>query len=334
MEIKGNKAGTPAWIVTFADLMSLLLAFFVLLFSFSELDKLMYKQIAGSMREAFGVQRAIKVKEPPKGINIIAKEFSPGQPKPTLLNEVRQSTADEFYRHPDLSDKPEDEISLIEADYRRLQNTLTQEIEKGFIELEIEDQKIIIRILEKGSFPSGRAQFIESFTNVLKKIGLAIKNTRGQIAVAGHTDNVPIANERFRSNWELSASRAVTVVHALIKDSMLPPERFQVEGYAEIRPVDTNDTPRGRGRNRRVEVTVVYGQDQEMSMSVKQPDQATMNRQHLKNALPQVGAVGMNTTIRGNQSGVARDEVTPVGSLPGIKPGLPITDISNEQERN
>ena len=123
-------------------------------------------------------------------------------------------------------------------------------------------------------------------------------------------------------------------MHALIEDSMLPPERFQVEGYAETRPIDTNDTPKGRSRNRRVEVTVVYGQDQEMSMSIKQPDQAAMNLQHPKNAPPREGAAGMNTTIRGDRSGVARDEVTPVGSLPDIKPGIPITDISDEQKRN
>ncbi|MEA1868290.1 MAG: MotB family protein [Thermodesulfobacteriota bacterium] len=346
-ETKGKQDDIPGWITTFADLMSLLLAFFVLLFSFSELDKAMYKQMAGSMRDAFGIQRTIKVREQPKGINIIAREFSPGRPTPTALNEIRQSTANELRQlaqsnksegeispKPDLSNKSKYEISHMEADYRRLQDSLAQEIEKGFIELEIKDQKIIIRILEKGSFPSGSAQFIRSFANVLKKIGLSIKNTRGEIAVAGHTDNVPITSERFRSNWELSASRAVTVVHALIKDNVLSQEHFHVEGYAETRPIDTNDTPAGQSRNRRVEVTIVYGQDQEKLMSVKQPDQATMNRQHLNNAPPREGSVGISTTTPGDRSGVARDEVTPVGNLPGIKHRLPITGVSNEQERN
>ena len=87
-------AGSPAWIMTFADLMSLLLAFFVLLFSFSELDKQVYKQIAGSMRNAFGIQREVRVKDPPKGVNVIAREFSPGIPQMTPLNIVRQMTTD------------------------------------------------------------------------------------------------------------------------------------------------------------------------------------------------------------------------------------------------
>ena len=92
--------GIPAWVLTFADLMSLLLAFFVLLFSFSEMDKAKYKQVAGSMKEAFGIQREIKVKEPPKGINIIAQEFSAGTPsKSTLRNELRQHTTDDFRQY-------------------------------------------------------------------------------------------------------------------------------------------------------------------------------------------------------------------------------------------
>jgi flagellar motor protein MotB len=84
--------GLPAWLATFADLMSLLMCFFVLLLSFSEMDVLKFKQLAGSMREAFGVQNQIKVEDIPKGTSVIAQEFSPGRPEPTPLNEVRQMT--------------------------------------------------------------------------------------------------------------------------------------------------------------------------------------------------------------------------------------------------
>ena len=87
--------GAPAWVMTFADLMSLLMCFFVLLLSFAEMDVLKFKQIAGSMKMAFGVQRDIKVKDMPKGTSVIAREFSPGRPSPTPLDEVRQSTVDE-----------------------------------------------------------------------------------------------------------------------------------------------------------------------------------------------------------------------------------------------
>ncbi|WP_235263749.1 flagellar motor protein MotB [Nitrincola sp. A-D6] len=89
---KPCKPGLPAWLATFGDLMSLLMCFFVLLLSFSEMDVLRFKQLAGSMREAFGVQAQIKVEDIPKGTSIIAQEFSPGRPEPTPLNEVRQMT--------------------------------------------------------------------------------------------------------------------------------------------------------------------------------------------------------------------------------------------------
>ena len=92
---KDEPAGAPAWVMTFADLMSLLMCFFVLLLSFSEMDAAKYKQVAGSMKHAFGVQREIKVKESPKGVSIIAKEFSPGKPQPTMERVLRQQTTDE-----------------------------------------------------------------------------------------------------------------------------------------------------------------------------------------------------------------------------------------------
>ena len=99
---KKAEKGAPAWVMTFADLMSLLMCFFVLLLSFSEMDVSKYKEMAGSMKNAFGVQRDIKVKEPPKGINVIAREFSPGRPEPTTMNVIRQMTTNDLRINLDL----------------------------------------------------------------------------------------------------------------------------------------------------------------------------------------------------------------------------------------
>lgn len=256
--------GIPAWVMTFADLMSLLLAFFVLLFSFSEMDVQKYKQVAGSMSEAFGVQRQVKVKEPPKGINIIAREFSPGKTQPTPLNQVRQSTQDDFRQFPVLG--TEKEKSDLEKEGEKIKLALKNEIEKGLIEVDIEDQKIIIRIQEKGSFPSGSANMIEPFKEVIEKINTAIQPTSGRIVVSGHTDDVPIHTSYFRSNWELSASRAVTVLHELSKNSVIDKERFEIKAFADTRPLAANDSAINRAKNRRVEVTLVYGEDKESSL--------------------------------------------------------------------
>jgi len=266
---KKQDAGLPAWVMTFADLMSLLLAFFVLLFSFSEMDKAIYKELAGSLKEAFGVQREIKVKEPPKGINIIATEFSPGKPDPTPVNEVRQKTSAEYQEFPVFTDPAEKEqgnqekklaleLSRISIDSEMIAKELSEEINNGLIDLQVEEQRIILRIREKGAFPSGSAQLIKPFSSITAKISKVFKDFNGMIIVSGHTDNFPIHTKRFRSNWELSASRAVSVIHVLSKDRVLKGKKFELAAYAETQPVDNNNTVMGRAKNRRVEITMDY----------------------------------------------------------------------------
>ena len=250
--------GIPAWVLTFADLMSLLLAFFVLLFSFSEMDKAKYKQVAGSMKEAFGIQRVIKVKEPPKGINIIAQEFSAGMPsKDTLRNELRQHTTDDFRQYLQLPDAGFVQDTLAD-EKNRLRLALAGEINDGYVEVDIIDETIVIRILERGSFASGSTELIEPFRSLMEKMARTIGDNPGGVVIAGHTDSVPISTGQYRSNWELSASRAVTVLHELMKYGSIPPDRLHLEGYGETRPVDTNSNSHGRARNRRVEVTLLY----------------------------------------------------------------------------
>ncbi len=288
--------GIPAWVMTFADLMSLLLAFFVLLFSFSEMDKNVYKELAGSLKDAFGVQREIKVKETPRGINIIAREFSPGRPKPTVHNEVRQMTTDEskmFAVFTDASKEGQENQSMksenvdeksfnamreesesagntnvseedlaminrIKQDSEALREALDEEIEQGLIDMEVTDQRIILMVREKGSFPSGSADIIEPFKNIVSKISEVFSEFDGIIIVSGHTDNIPIKTYRFRSNWELSSSRAVSVIHELVKDRILKSKRFEVAAYADTQPIDSNATAAGRAKNRRVEIMMDY----------------------------------------------------------------------------
>ncbi len=250
-------AGAPAWVMTFADLMSLLMCFFVLLLSFSEMDVQKYKQVAGSMREAFGVQRLIESKIAPKGTSIIAQEFSPGKPTPTPINEIRQQTTDETKDNLDFSDansKGEGEGSAQSA---RILEMLKEEVELGQLDVETAPGKTIIRIQEKGSFGSGSAVLENPFEPVMEKISDVITQTSGQIIVGGHTDDIPIATQRYRSNWELSAGRAVTVVHHLLRYNALDESRVLVPGHADSRPLVPNDSGEHRARNRRVEITVV-----------------------------------------------------------------------------
>jgi len=256
---------TPAWVVTFADLMSLLLSFFVLLLSFSELDVLKFKQIAGSLAYAFGVQREIEAAEVPKGTSVIAREFSPGRPDPSAVAEVRQRTTETPERFLETHEAGEtpmpapaaDPHGRAKADAERLREALRPEIDSGLIDIERRRERVVIRIREKGSFPSGSAVIEKDFEPVLTRVGRVLAPADGRIVVAGHTDDVPIATSRFRSNWELSAARAASVLHHLVDAAAIEESRLLIEAYADSRPLGPNDGPANRARNRRVEIILL-----------------------------------------------------------------------------
>ena len=260
---KQQKRGLPAYMATFADLMSLLMCFFVLLLSFAEIDAIKYKMVVMSLEKAFGVQREVVDEAIPKGTSIIAQEFSPGEPKPTPLNIVRQETTDEtrdvLKVTMDAEAVAEAQAKQVAEEVEEFKQALVSEIERGLIVVENQLNRIVIRIRERGSFPSGDATLNQDFVPILKKINEVLTQTDGLIAVAGHTDNIPISTSRYRSNWELSTSRATSVVHELLRYNTIPPERFVLEGYADTRPLAPNDSAENRATNRRVEIVVLKG---------------------------------------------------------------------------
>ena len=254
---KKAAAGAPAWVLTFADLMSLLLAFFVLLFSFSEMDKQKFKELSGSMRDAFGVQREVPAFKPPIGTSIIARDFSPGRPTPTVENQVRQQAVNEMRIYAEMAIDESERISKeeLEADLQKVKRHLDIEIRDGFVEVDDDGERVItIRIKEMGSFPSGSAELNNDFKPVINKIAELVGDIGGHVVIAGHTDNLPISTSRFRSNWDLSSARAATVLESIAERSGQPAEHFRLAGHADTRPLDTNSTAEGRARNRRVEL--------------------------------------------------------------------------------
>ncbi|WP_231892501.1 flagellar motor protein MotB [Woeseia oceani] len=253
--------GVPAWVMTFADLMTLLMCFFVLLLAFSEMDVLKFKQLSGSMKNAFGVQAEIEVKSIPKGTSVVTREFSPGRPDPTALKQVKQFTIDSNQNTLDLLDRKSKEVEETQKHAKRLRLALQEEIANGSVAVETEGMKVIIRILEKASFESGQADVRPAFAPVLLKIGSMIDTNSGEITVSGHTDNIPIYNERFRSNWDLSTSRAVSVTHELLKTASADEGRFMVTGHADTRPRADNDSAENRAKNRRVDISIIRGGD-------------------------------------------------------------------------
>jgi chemotaxis protein MotB len=255
----------PAWIVTFADLMVLLLCFFVLMLSFSEMDVAKFKLLAGSMHEAFGVQTEVNTKDPPKGTSVIAREFSPAVPEPTEANEIRQNTVDSDLDTLDLGLeqrlrelKAQEEAA--EERVQRLREVFRHDIEGGKLIVRRDGTDVVIQILEKDSFPSGRAELDPRSLGTLAEISAVVSAMQGAIAVSGHTDNVPVRNGSYRSNWDLSAARAASVAHELL-EAGVDPARLMVSGHADTQPRAPNDTAANRALNRRVDITFVNGKD-------------------------------------------------------------------------
>jgi len=312
--------GLPAWMGTFSDLMSLLMCFFVLLLSFSEMDVLKYKQIAGSMKYAFGVQNKIEVKDIPKGTSVIAQEFRPGKPEPTPIEVIMQQTIDmtkaklDFQSgdaskvggqenvksqktkiSPDIdvpstdsaqaesdADGQKEEAPLQEQDNesdqsqledytpapgvsaqhglaKKVAKELKDEIEDGAIEIEALGQQLIIRVREKGAFPSGSAFLQPRFRPVIRKVAAILVDVPGTITISGHTDDEPIQSELYRSNWDLSAQRAVSVAHEMLQVTGIADKKLVVVGYANSKPLTANQTKEERRKNRRVEIMIEQG---------------------------------------------------------------------------
>jgi len=219
-------AGSPLWMCTFADLMSLLLCFFVLLLSFSVMDAQKYKEVSGSMKEAFGVQREMRVTGSPHGQRIIATEFL--------------STP--------MAVKIQDDIDEV----------IAEAVKSGMVETELLYNGILVRMKDSVGFEFGKATLRPKFKKILEKIGKVLAETEATVLVSGHTDNVPLkkGSSAFSSNWSLSTTRAVAVVEYWSKKFKLPADRMSAAGYADGQPLKANKTAEGRAANRRVEFRI------------------------------------------------------------------------------
>lgn len=220
--------GAPKWVVTFGDLMSLLLCFFVLLLSFSEMDRQKYKQVAGSLEKAFGVQRQTKVMDVPKGMKMIARDFD----QEVIATRIKEELGQEIKE-------------LVESFMPDIEDQIS--IEEG-------ENEVIIRLMGESTFDSGKAQIRPQLKPLLKKTGKLLNAADGDIIVSGHTDNVPIHTGLYPSNLRLSIARAAAVAEFLLANSNIDPKRISTMGFGEYRPLVSNNTTKGRQQNRRVEI--------------------------------------------------------------------------------
>ena len=355
--------GAPAWMATFDDMATLLMAFFVLILSFAEFNVPKFKQISGSLRNAFGVQKIVPIVEQPKGTTVLSLNFSPS-PAKSVTNEMTQQTTN--VNQPDLEQQnknkdgdgeaqndAEDVVKALEEAIARgdievqtlgdnvvvnftpteaeekdlpqlLQKTLNaiekakkaagksdqdvlfgglegtlqqlakaandaaeksnrdaesqaqaeakaelaedelkvalrQEIDKGLVAVERDEDKVIVTVGAGGAFASGSAELTNEAIEIMDQIASVNAEGKSEITVSGHTDDVPlIFGSRYRDNWDLAAARSASVVQTLSSDGLISNDRLEAISYGESRPVETNDTASGRAKNRRIEIEINY----------------------------------------------------------------------------
>ncbi len=217
--------GAPLWMVTFGDMMSLLLCFFVLIVSFSSMDVVRYRSLVGSLRSAFGSQNTIQS----KAIQSQTTAISLGQNMPG-----NQSLTEE-----------ELENELVAA--------VEQEGLTGEATLNRTDRGIVLRVKGAVVFEQGGADLLPESMLLLAKVAQIARAFPRKIYVEGHTDNLPLRSDAFPSNWELSSARASAVVRYLTGMQHITPEKLVASGFAHTVPIANNTTAAGRAKNRRVE---------------------------------------------------------------------------------
>jgi chemotaxis protein MotB len=140
---------------------------------------------------------------------------------------------------------------------QQLESTFADALNSDLISLETMDDRVLIRINEQASFPSSSAALKRDFLPLLSRLAIALAEIDARFVVAGHTDNVPLRSGLYRSNWELSAARATSVLHSLLRQSGLQANQFRIESYADTQPLSSNVTAAGRAQNRRVEIGII-----------------------------------------------------------------------------
>ena len=237
------------WLVSYADFITLLFAFFVVLFASGQSDKRKQIKLAEAIQSAFA---QLGIFEPRSKIPALsdtagASGFSTPSPIETPLPtaEVQQLAKQALKTEKDLRTRLESKVA-------------EKHLPAGSIVLHTTAEGLVISLREVGFFASGSAEVRPQSLDVLNEIAKDLPD--GPVRVEGHTDDIPIHTAQFPSNWELSSGRAASIARILLADGKALPQEMAAEGFAEFRPIATNDTEEGRSSNRRVDVVILRRQ--------------------------------------------------------------------------
>ena len=213
------------WLVSYADFITLLFAFFVVLYSAAQVDKHRAAQVVSAIQTAFHQNGSLPLP--------VANGGSPQLPDAPPSSDEQQA-----------------------ALKKHIEQTLAAEISDGDVAVRSSPEGLVISLREVGFFDSGSAEIKASSATAFAQLAAILRQNGSDIRIEGHTDNVPIHNSHFLSNWDLSTARATATIRLLIRYK-LKPERMAAAGYAEFHPIAGNDTPEGRANNRRVDIVVL-----------------------------------------------------------------------------
>ena len=282
--VKKRKDLSQGWLMTFTDMLMLLVVMFVLFLSFSEIDSDSFKRNAGPIAEAFNQPPStsilpgqsalidmsttnVNAEDPGEGIGFEVKadqkeRTEKSDPKEEKKSEVKEEKTAEVKeeKKSEAKEKKPKEAKEIRSNKlsRNLETVMKDEIRAGKFELVAKKNVVTLRFPEKVTFFSGVADLQKDIQPTLDRIASIISKTEAQdkIVVTGHTDSVPISTYRFRSNWDLSAARAVSVVHRILRNKNIDRNRVLAVGSADVNPLASNDTWENRALNRRVEIRI------------------------------------------------------------------------------
>lgn len=249
-----RKTHSPAnherWLVSYADFITLLFAFFVVLYASAQTDNKKIARVSAAIQGGFQQLAAFTGGGNGSVVLLPANQGAAAKPpEPSSVVDLAHGAGvGRGGFSPD--------VSLLK---RQLEEALGEEIQKHEIEMRVTPEGLVVSLREVGFFKSGDATLLVDGQNTLARIAGVLNEKGFHIRVEGHTDNKPIHTRRFNSNWELSTARATEVVSLLIEKHGFDPSLISAAGYSQYRPIASNDTEEGRRSNRRVDLVVVAG---------------------------------------------------------------------------
>jgi chemotaxis protein MotB len=274
------------WLVSYADFITLLFAFFVTMYAISRVDEQKLGSAVESLQRALGSLIPVSISQRDAGA-------FPTKPNPGKIAVISAELENKPLEDQGEFEKLAEDIRRQVEEARGGVETFKGGIDKskpdqlGEIQFLIDSRGLVIRVPESFFFNSGQASLRPEVIPLLKILGKSLEKVPNHIRIEGHTDNVPIHTPQFPSNWELSTARATTIIRYLLSYYQFKPDRLSATGYAEFHPIALNTTPEGRLQNRRVDVVILSTKAEEA-----EPQQKESTTRRTPTQFPRPGATG------------------------------------------